>query len=372
MLSVIRSLLLSPINLLFFIILLGVAIGKLRIRRVSLGVAGILFAAILVGFLTQLWILENKEIIASIQEAMKTFSKLGSSLFVAVIGLQTGFSVRGNSKGATSAFIIGCLMSISGVTVMLLISTFDKTIGYASLLGTLCGALTSTPGLASVGELLLSGNEEAVMGYGCSYPFGVILVVFLAQVFSRKEKKNQPQAHLSKETNSKAYPELMLIAIVALFGNLLGNTKIASTSISFGATASTLIVGLVIGLVVHKSTSAIVISAESLNIFRNLGLALFFAGTGFSTGVQSIRFDIKTVLYGLLMTLIPILCGWLFCKIVSARVKLHNGFIIAGGMTSSPAYGALSTAATEESINDFSFSYFGICDQADTPTKFSL
>ena len=173
------TILLSPLNLLFFMIAAGLAIGRIRIKSISVGIAGILFAAIFIGFLMNKLIPnESREIIANAQSTLKTFSKLGTALFVSVIGLQTGFSIKNHSKESVFAFLIGALMSVSGVAVMLLLSLLDKSINYASLLGILCGALTSTPGLSSVCERISSGSENAVMGYGCSYLFGVILVVF--------------------------------------------------------------------------------------------------------------------------------------------------------------------------------------------------
>ena len=82
--------LLSPFNLLFLIIVAGFAIDKIHIDHISLGVARILFASIFVGFLMNLLISgTNAEIISSAQSAMETFSKLGTSLFVLVIGPQT-------------------------------------------------------------------------------------------------------------------------------------------------------------------------------------------------------------------------------------------------------------------------------------------
>ena len=173
------TILLSPLNLLFFVIVAGLAIGRIRINGISVGIAGILFAAIFVGFLMNKLIPnESREIIVNAQSTLKTFSKLGTALFVSVIGLQTGFSIKNHSKSSMLAFVIGTLMTLSGVMVMLFLSLIDKSINYYSLLGILCGALTSTPGLSSVCELIERGNESAIMGYGCSYLFGVILVVF--------------------------------------------------------------------------------------------------------------------------------------------------------------------------------------------------
>ena len=350
--------LLSPLNLLLFIIIVGLTIGRIRIKGISVGIAGILFAAIFVGFLMgKLIPNENSEIIVNAQSTLKIFSKLGTALFVSVIGLQTGFSIKSHSKNSLLAFVIGTIMSLFGVAIMLLLSLLDKSISYASLLGILCGALTSTPGLSSVCEQIGNGNENAVMGYGCSYLFGVILVVFFAQLFSRRCTNEINRISMQQEVKSKIYPELILICLTALLGNIIGSIKLST--LSFGTTACTLMVGLIVGYGIKKAFKKSFISSQCLNAFRNLGLALFFVGTGFSTGTQDIAFDIRAILYGILITLTAIICGWGLCKLIERKYPLHQGFIIAGGMTSSPAYGALSGFTTEASVNCFSFSYFG-------------
>lgn len=352
------TILLSPLNLLFFMIVAGLAIGRIRIKSISVGIAGILFAAIFIGFLMNKLIPnESREIIANAQSTLKTFSKLGTALFVSVIGLQTGFSIKNHSKNSVFAFVIGWLMSLSGVAVMLLLSLLDKSINYASLLGILCGALTSTPGLSSVCERVSSGSENAVMGYGCSYLFSVILVVFFAQLFSKRCTDNSKSVSQQQEPKSKIYPESIVICLTALLGNILGSIKIST--LSFGTTACTLMVGLIVGYGFIKVSKKSIVSNQCLNVFRNLGLALFFVGTGFSTGTQDIAFDIRSILYGMLITLSAIVCGWGLCKLVEGKYPLHQGFIIAGGVTSSPAYGVLSSITTKSSVNCFSFSYFG-------------
>lgn len=351
---------LSPINLLFFIIIAGFAVGKIRIRRISLGIAGILFVAILAGFLiNRLMPEEYVEILTDTQSTMKIFSKLGTSLFVSVIGLQTGSSVKNDSKESLMAFMIGSVMSISGMMLIQLLSALDKAISYPTLLGVLCGALTSTPGLSSVCELIGTGSEEAVWGYGCSYLPGVIFAVFFAQLFSRNTSGNGSGQAQNTVVAGKIYPELMLIGITALLGNILGSIHIPILRISVGNTASTLLVGLIVGGIVRRKRAVTQISPQILNAFRNTGLALFFTGTGFATGIRSVSFDIKSVLYGAIITLTAIFCGILLCRVVSSRHRLQGGFVIAGGMTSSPAYGAISSKANDASVGHFSFAYFG-------------
>ena len=349
--------LLSPLNILFFIIVSGLAIGRIRIKNISVDIAGILFAAIFVGFLMNKLIPnESNEIIVNAQSALKTFSTLGTALFVSVIGLQTGFSIKNHSRSSVLAFLIGSLMSLSGVMLMLFLSLIDKSISYASLLGILCGALTSTPGLSSVCELIESGSESAVMGYGCSYLCGVILVVFFAQLFARTHT-DEANRSSKQDIKGKIYPELILICLTALLGNILGSIKIAA--LTFGTTACTLIVGLIIGCGFKKAFKKSILSSQCLNAFKNLGLALFFAGTGFSTGTQDIAFDIRSILYGMLITLSAIACGCGLCKLIKRKYPLHQGFIIAGGMTSSPAYAVLFDNETKSSVNCFSFAYCG-------------
>ena len=52
-------------------------------------------------------------------------------------------------------------------------------------------------------------------------------------------------------------------------------------------------------------------------------------------------------------------CGIFLCKIVFKRYRLDSEFIIAGGITSSPAYGALNSQSNSAGTNLFSFAYFG-------------
>lgn len=352
------TMLLSPLNLLFFIIVIGLAIGKIRIKGISVGIAGILFVAIFVGFLMNKLIpKEYNVIIANAQRTLETFSKLGTALFISVIGLQTGFCIKNHSKNSVLAFVIGSVMSLSGIAAMLLLSLLDKSINYTSLLGILCGALSNTPGLSCVCELIESGSESVVMGYGCSYLFGMILVIFFAQLFARKCTDISKSISKQQETNCKIYPEIILVGLTALLGNILGNIKI--TSLSFGTTAYTLMAGLLVGYILRNTSNTRLILTQCLNTFRSLGLALFFVGTGFSTGSKVITVEMRSIIYGILITLSTITCGWGLCKLLPKKYLWQQGFIIAGGMTSSPAYGTLSGSTTEASVNCFSFSYFG-------------
>lgn len=352
---------LSPFNILLFIIALGLAIGKIRIKGISLGVSGILFVSIFAGLLLNLLIREtNAQIVSNVHAALKTFSRLGSSLFVSIIGLQTGLSIKSNSKNSLIAFIIGSLMSIAGVLVMILISVIDKSIPFSSLLGILCGALTSTPGLSSVCDLIGANSDYATWGYGCSYLLGVIFTVSFARFATKNSFEYKSTPALSHSSTCRIDSVVMLISLVSLFGSLLDIICQSVFNVPLGHTAFTLLIGLLVGYLVGQKTINVQIGNIHLSILKDLGLALFFAGTGFSSGTQYISFDIKTVLYGGVITLAAILCGKILCKALAYKSQdLHEGHVIAGGMTSSPAYAAINNQSNDAHVNLFSFAYLG-------------
>ena len=354
------TILLSPINLFFLILIAGFAIGRIRICKMSLGISGILFVAIFIGAMISIFVPDTYgQHISAIQNALKTFSTLGSSLFVSVIGLQTGFSLKSNSKSSIVSFTVGASMSLSGVIVMLLISTLDSTTNLSTLLGILCGALTSTPGLSSVCELLGYDADNCVIGYSHAYFCGVLLAVIFSQVFTRNNEKNDNKTIPSNGNGSKIYPELVLIINTALLGSIFDKICSDILNMAIGSTAFTLLFGLIIGYIVQKTEKDEKTSSQVMNSFKNLGLAMFFAGTGLTTGLQSLNFEAKAVIYGIIITLSSILFGLIICKLIFRNHSLDVGFAVAGGMTSSPAYGAISSKANENSINHFSFAYFG-------------
>ena len=96
-----------------------------------------------------------------------------------------------------------------------------------------------------------------------------------------------------------------------------------------------------------------------LRIGKNLGLALFFTGTGVSAGLQIHALQPMTVLYGLLVTWTALAVGFFCTGRFFGRFHLHRGCVIAGGMTSSPALGTLLQKCADPPLFQFSAAYFG-------------
>lgn len=181
-----------------FVIAVGVWLGKLKFRGISLGVAFILFTGIVVG---HFGFTGNTKTLNFVQD-------FGLILFVYSLGLQVGPSFftsfrQGGMKMNRLAILMIFLNIVVAVGVYFLF--FDKTgpESFAMLTGVLSGAVTNTPGLGAAEEALrqmgLKGVDIAT-GYACAYPLavlGIILVPMIVKVICRV-KDDVENAELEK------------------------------------------------------------------------------------------------------------------------------------------------------------------------------
>ena len=98
---------------------------------------------------------------------------------------------------------------------------------------------------------------------------------------------------------------------------------------------------------------------STLKLFRELGLVLFLVGAGIPGGAEFVEnFDIMYFVYGIIMTIVPLIIGYLFAKYVLKLSLLNNLGSITGGMTSTPALGTLiGTAGTEDVAAAYAATY---------------
>lgn len=136
------------------------------------------------------------------------------------------------------------------------------------------------------------------------------------------------------------------------FGCLIGSIKIPGINFSLGTSGGTLISGLVIGHFGHIFGIDCRISKESLQFFRELGLVMFLIGAGVPGGVSFMEnIQLKYFLYGIIMTLVPMIIGFLVAKYVFKLSIFNNLGSITGGMTSTPALDALIRAAGTDEVS---------------------
>ena len=89
----------------------------------------------------------------------------------------------------------------------------------------------------------------------------------------------------------------------------------------------------------------------TLKLFRELGLVLFLVGAGIPGGAEFIaNFDPMYFVYGIVMTIVPLIIGYIFAKYVLKLSLLNKLGSLTGGMTSTPALGTLISVAKTEDV----------------------
>ena len=149
---------------------LGLSLGKLHIRGISLGVTFVFFAGILAGHLG-----------LRIDPQMLNYAEsFGLILFVYALGLQVGPGfVSSFRKGGSKLNLLG-LGVVAVSTAMALLFTLVSDVSLPDMIGVLCGATTNTPALGAAQQTLKQmGLPSAGPALSCAvtYPLGVVGVI---------------------------------------------------------------------------------------------------------------------------------------------------------------------------------------------------
>lgn len=374
------SSLLTTLFFVFLIAALGLLLGSIKIKEISLGTSGVLLSALLFGILfSQIGHLEvgGSMIVlfdASVSKPLYSLiSNVGTTFFVAAVGLIAGPTFLRNLKENSSRYALlgGCIVG-SGAVVMLVLQQLTG-ISTSLAVGLLTGALTSTPGLSAAKEAAMD-SEAVIAGYGITYIFGVLGVVFFVQLIpkflrvdmaqARKELLTSAVAHIvdtSTAIKLRKVDSLDFFPIMAtiVLGVLLGSIKIPFIDFSMGTSGGILLMGLLVGHFGHFGGIDMRVRIHTLNVIRELGLMLFLVGAGVPAGVNFIRYvRLSYFLYGIVMTLIPMLVGFFVARFVLKLNLLDSLGAITGGMTSTPALGSLiSVAETDKVVTAYAATY---------------
>ena len=348
----------SSLSIVFFTLIVGYYIGRIKIKNISLGLGGVLFVALIAGYAFSFVApMESTIELDNFVKDMKTYSSLGTALFVSTIGLINGYTFKIHRKSDLSALGIGALMVASAFGLMKAIYYIDEKMSYSKLLGVLCGALTTTPGLSAASELSNVNVEEITLAYGCTYVFGVIAIVLFVQVGSITDDNNYKGNILQKTVSQHATMDgLIQIGVVILLGRLLGSVTVYGFSL--GNSGGMLIAGIVIGALIRKIAPHKKVSTDSLTKYKTLGLVLFFCGNGIVAGMSLYNgFDVEIILYGMILTVCPIVIGFILCR--CSRNGNNCKEIVSGGMTSTPAISVLEQKRGSVNLTSYSMAYFG-------------
>lgn len=369
---------LSMIFIIFAIATIGYLVGSVSIKGISLGTAGVLLAALAYGILAHYvpnFTMGSKTIYLfsdSIKANFSLVSNLGTAMFVTAVGLIAGPKFfRTFNKKSLSYILLGVIIIGVGAATTYAFTLIDKGLSPSMAVGLMTGALTSTPGLSSAKEV--AADEAALTaGYGIAYLFGVLGVVLFVQIIPRLLKVNikEEREHFVAANKVEIKPikaKLHSLEPLGFFpfvfaitmGCIIGSIKIPGINFSLGTSGGTLVAGLIVGHFGHVGPIDCRISKDTLDFLRELGLVLFLIGAGVPGGVNFVtNVKLSYFLYGAVLTTVPMVVGFILAKYVFKLSIFNNLGSITGGMTSTPALGALiATAGTGDVASAYAATY---------------
>ena len=382
-------------TLMFAILALGYLLGGVNIKGVSLGTAGVFLVAILLGWVCTLDF-ENVPLLGSFHmsgtdETVVKYLKgpvqnLGLILFVGSVGFIAGPNFFKNlAKNFKTYILLGAVIILSG-TLVAVLCTLLTDYGPEYWAGILSGALTSTPGFSAAVDAATENLARITLGHAIAYPFGVVGVVLFVQLLPKFLKadmaKERELLKTDAQEETRDYSKyfkcedfgFMPFALAVIAGLLLGSINIPLTGagyagpcFSLGTTGGVLIMCLVFGHFGHFGKLSLEVNAKTLKVLREFGLALFLIGAGFEGGVALVQeianaggaaIVVWGFVGGAVMTIVPMLVGFVIGKYLLKLPLLNNLGSITGGMTSTPALGTLiSTAGTDDVASAYASTY---------------
>jgi putative transport protein len=199
------------ILLLGVVIIVGMALGRIRFLGVSFGIAGVLFAGIATA---HLGLPMNDAVIDFVRD-------FGLILFVYTVGLQVGpgFFASLRRQGlhlnllAVGVVLLGVLLTVG--------ATLGLHVPPAVAVGILAGAVTNTPSLGAAQQALNDavGPEAARLpgvGYAVAYPIGVIgliLALVLLRYLFRINLRRESESFSQEQTRLFPAPQALNLEV---------------------------------------------------------------------------------------------------------------------------------------------------------------
>ena len=191
---------------------IGLALGQIKIKGISLGVIFVFFAGILAG---HFGLKVNQDMLTMLQN-------FGLILFIYALGVQVGPGFFSSFKeGGVKLNMLGIFLMVAG-TAMAVILHWTTGVSISDMMGLLSGAVTNTPMLGAAQQALLqvepdniAGANNMAMACAVGYPFGLIGMILLRTLIGKKRKKSQD--HSSDNTFVAEYQ----VSNPAVFGKTI-------------------------------------------------------------------------------------------------------------------------------------------------------
>src|SRR5699024_8962852 len=167
-------------------------------------------------------------------------------------------------------------------------------------------------------------------------------------VVSTADRLNEIERLFTKKSLPVTNVHIFSIALTLLIGVLVGMIPFpipGAGTITLGIAGGPLFVALIIGHFGKIGPIHVRYYEPANRVIQELGLALFLAGAGTTAGqglVEVIQTEgFKLVLSGAIITIMPIIAGYFLAKKMFKLSTIHSLGALCGGMTSTPALGAL-------------------------------
>ncbi len=188
----------QAVILLSLITAVGLGLGKIKIKGISLGVTFVFFTGIFAGYLG-----------LSIDERVLNYvESFGLVLFVYALGLQVGpgfFSAFRKGGIPLNMLAIGVILLGTLIAILPFLFTGNSL---PEMIGVLCGATTNTPALGAAQQTLKQfGLPAATPALACAvaYPLGVIGVILTILLLKRLFVSKEELEKCAKEDTSNTF-----------------------------------------------------------------------------------------------------------------------------------------------------------------------
>ncbi len=208
---------LSDYTVLFLLTSLGIILGKIKIKGISLDNSAIFFVALLFGH----WGFRIPIII----------QQIGLAFFMYSIGIQAGPGFfESFKKQGKQLLLLAVILSFSGGIITIVLSKIYH-IDILLTVGLFAGSLTSASSLA----ITIENTQSALpsIGFGIAFPFGVIGVVLITRLSPKIFKidlKKEEKLHLNDL--SMDYPKILTKNFIVenpdIFEKSIGELKLRS------------------------------------------------------------------------------------------------------------------------------------------------
>lgn len=379
---------------LFIITALGYLLGRITVKGVNLGTAGVFLVAIAFG-LACTFIPSDMPILGALSLKAgagntvyykKVIQNVGLVMFVGSVGLIAGPTFfRELKKNFKTYIFMGIVIIVIGTGVALACTAISpEKYGPDFWSGVLSGALTSTPGYSAAQDAMANlklSDTMVTIGHAIAYPFGVIGVVLFVQLMPKFLKSDmsveremlKSDVLEARSENAKPLFEIdslgfSALAIAIVSGLILGAIKIplfGGVTFSLGTTGGVLIMCLICGHFGRLGKISLQVPASTLKVLKELGLMLFLIGAGVDGGaslIEAVGGNLDILAWGFIggavMTILPMVAGYFVGRYMLKLPLLNNLGSITGGMTSTPALGTLiNTAETEDVAGAYASTY---------------